>query len=417
MLRTGGSDESVPPWHTRRYARVLQTHGVDVHLSEIPGKPHFWWDTAAANDGGAVFDPEMRAFLHARLAESVPAGGQLPAVFELVCSNPATYSARGGLRVLAQAIPMRQSRIRVQRRAGEWRLQTRNVLRFSLDCHAVPVLQLAKAERPAVLVVDGVRLDAGEGCQHAGPEREQEPAQLVVVQSDAGWQVAQADIPPAGRSPTQLGPMRQVFQRPFAVVVGTTGSAEETASNMDLAVYLANSHFLAHKTAVEIINDTALLDGHLAAYAAPRPNLVLVAAGGHHRLLADMGFAAVEWVSQAATAIAGTSCARTLAARGDGFALAALAPRPPLDGDHGASHGDGLVLVLASHQASSLAWLYRAHSFASQVPLTRALFSNMLPDFVVAGPRFPELGYAGVTMAGYLGDNWQPHPQAAYVAC
>lgn len=59
----GLSDRNVHPFYQRKMQRVLHEHGVATRMRELPGKDHWWWDTTVANDGGAVFDVEMRAFI------------------------------------------------------------------------------------------------------------------------------------------------------------------------------------------------------------------------------------------------------------------------------------------------------------------------------------------------------------------
>ena len=41
-----------------------------IIYEELPGKEHWWWDTAAPNDGGVVNDPQLRRFYQTALAQS-----------------------------------------------------------------------------------------------------------------------------------------------------------------------------------------------------------------------------------------------------------------------------------------------------------------------------------------------------------
>lgn len=34
--------------------------------SEVPNQEHWWWDTAAPNDGGVMYDPVVRHFVQTR---------------------------------------------------------------------------------------------------------------------------------------------------------------------------------------------------------------------------------------------------------------------------------------------------------------------------------------------------------------
>lgn len=40
--------------------RLLQQRQINSTLEELHGKQHWWWDTSADNDGGALNDPKVR---------------------------------------------------------------------------------------------------------------------------------------------------------------------------------------------------------------------------------------------------------------------------------------------------------------------------------------------------------------------
>jgi len=54
QVRVGRSDMSTHPWFSRRMHRLLQKNSINCTLEEVPGKAHWWWDTAKENDGGAL---------------------------------------------------------------------------------------------------------------------------------------------------------------------------------------------------------------------------------------------------------------------------------------------------------------------------------------------------------------------------
>lgn len=116
LARVGAADTSVPPYHTRRMVRLLAARdGVrypNVTLSEIATSTdgpagHWWWNTKTTNDGGVVFDLELRRFL--KRAASLPTPPPLPTGgrngLTVRCINPATAEGRGGVRVLQQLAP------------------------------------------------------------------------------------------------------------------------------------------------------------------------------------------------------------------------------------------------------------------------------------------------------------------------
>jgi len=88
FARVGTEDRSVPAFHMRRFARIFKEMGGSLTFNELPGKDHWWWDTASTNDGGVMFDKEVRNFLKKGIRDSVP---KLPKEFEIVCFNPGTF--------------------------------------------------------------------------------------------------------------------------------------------------------------------------------------------------------------------------------------------------------------------------------------------------------------------------------------
>lgn len=56
--------------------------------------------------------------------------------------------------------------------------------------------------------------------------------------------------------------------------------------------------------------------------------------------------------------------------------------------------------------------------FSSNLPLTRAAFSNMMPDYlVIDGPTFRAQGYGGVLAAGFYGNRWEWRSDTSYTVC
>jgi hypothetical protein len=57
-----------------------------------------------------------------------------------------------------------------------------------------------------------------------------------------------------------------------------------------------------------------------------------------------------------------------------------------------------------------------SYSFSSNTPLTRAAFTNMVPDFMVTSPQFAARGMGGIRAAGFFGNDWQLSSQV-YSKC
>ena len=77
------------------------------------------------NDGGVVFDREMRKFFGAT-AVGIP---EPPKSFRVVTYNPATTSSRGGLTILQLRRAFHKGVVEVDRDEEEWKISTANVQR------------------------------------------------------------------------------------------------------------------------------------------------------------------------------------------------------------------------------------------------------------------------------------------------
>ena len=102
-----------------------RTSAAGCRLSVLPGKEHWWWDTDSENDGGAVFDPELRSFFTEALARTTADGhgrrhvAPLPRRFTLACLNPATCGGRGGVTIEQMTSPFVPARMDVRRKRVE----------------------------------------------------------------------------------------------------------------------------------------------------------------------------------------------------------------------------------------------------------------------------------------------------------
>ena len=58
--RVGLRDRTVHPMFHRRMRRVLLAHRIGIQLHEFEDKEHWWWDSRDTNDGGVMFDAQVR---------------------------------------------------------------------------------------------------------------------------------------------------------------------------------------------------------------------------------------------------------------------------------------------------------------------------------------------------------------------
>lgn len=455
LARVGSADTSVHPYHTRRMVRLLSARGgvrlQNVSLSEIdtttagPAQ-HWWWDTTTTNDGGVVFDGPIRSFLDAAATRPMPlplpTGG-----LALRVINPATSAGRGGVRIRQQITAFALAELDAAPRAeSTWRFTTANVRRFSVAALDAPLPDGAPSPYESIrsggLVVDGEMLRPPPAdyplrqplcyeLAHDEPVLVRSGDESTQGEVGPRWRVCdevrdRASWPPP-RGPLSAGPARQVLSRPFQIVVGTR-AADEAANRelQSLAVYLANQHFSAQETLVPIINDTEWLasssavgqsgeagragqgcapstDTHAVLLGGPRDN----SASAH---LDTCGLLPVSFIAEADASCRATNgagqafavgpCRFTEAATGIVF----TAPTGGIDAASG--EAAGLHVIVAGTDLLGMKSLI-SYSYASNQALTRPPLSNMVPDYLVAGPRFAELGYGGALAMGHWDHAWQ----------
>jgi hypothetical protein len=225
------------------------------------------------------------------------------------------------------------------------------------------------------------------------------------------------------RGPANYGPIRSVFAKPWALVVGTgtnTGTGADTSSpveggdvaaagaavaatNVAFARYIANSHFGAVGTEVPIYLDS---DG----WVASRPVVVgTLQSNSWFRNLTNVA----DWErtlfpfelldDQINMHTHGNDCSFY----GAGLGLVSIVPQP--NGEVG--------LVVTGTDTDGIQALV-SQLFSSQQSLTRPAFTNMLPDFMlIDAAEFRRYGYGGVLAAGYYTNNWLVSDASAYTSC
>ena len=129
LMRLGGNDTSVPPWHLRRFARLVDqasSEPLAVGISEIAGQGH-WWDTIMDDD---VIAPFYETCLQQ------PGLPELPRIVEVVTLNPATSTGRGGLRIEQLRRPYQLARAIIDRgEAGVDGTAFQDlIVQFAFDC-------------------------------------------------------------------------------------------------------------------------------------------------------------------------------------------------------------------------------------------------------------------------------------------
>jgi len=357
LVRMGGADDNVPPYHLRRMARIvdqLSANTKAVEISEIPGEGH-WFD-------GVVDDDIMQNFFNAHLSDTLPA---LPEQFVVVTLNPATSEGKGGLRILQLRTPYHEAKISVRRLnvTEKWSLRTQNVLRFGF--YHFPTLPFPK---------DGIIVDGDSVPYGLLPEMHYCRTSIVsswqLCVDNGTWEYNQ-------RGPRSYGPIPQVLNGPLVIVYGTKGTEAESKILLQQSIILANDLYYQARYSVRMVADTDADDNLATDYN------VLFAGGPSTNLFASR-FANEFPVK--------------------------FRERTFLIGSHlFDSEATGIVFLSKLGQ-SRLAVVMEGTDDRGFIK-ARQLFPNksalMLPDYYVAGPEWGWAGDGGLLAAGFWNNNWE----------
>lgn len=372
LARVGGDDDSVPPWHLRRMARLIEEQGGAAVVSEIPGKGHWW--------GGVVHDGEMEAFFAANLT-ALPA---LPERFTMTTLNPSSSGGKGGLRAYQLTLPYRAGRIHADRSTpGTLALTTENISILRATPQAYEWQLAALDDSVERVVVDG---------------QEFAPDTFWFCSAEGLWEACDGTAAnrAAARSIFNSGPARQVLEGPgaLAIVYGTQGTPEETAHRLEIAVRLANDWYLRGRGLALVYPDTGLTEN-----GARNHNLILIGGPATNSWAGRLEGFQVSF-SGRSFAIGGR------AFTGESTGLLALGPwERDWPQPEGATY-PGLALVIAGTDEAGL---------DKAVALFPSGSGATVPDWAVAGPEFGWKGAGGLLGAGFWGNDWEYLPEMSYL--
>eukprot|EP00041_Stephanoeca_diplocostata_P021451 m.500089 g.500089 ORF g.500089 m.500089 type:complete len:980 (-) comp21830_c0_seq2:232-3171(-) len=417
LARVGTQDATVHPWYTRRMARVVAAEGGAVELVEVAGKEHWWWDTVAPNDGGAVNDAALRTFFHA--CATAPAD---PRTFSrgetLEAVNPAAVGvSKHGLRLLQQHVPYQRSQIHTNVSRLPWLVTTTNVRRFSLS--RVPRSPAAGAWD---LVIDGTLITVDLRA-HATVELCAQ-ARAADASGEHWWVCLDTgEHPHDRRRPETYGPIRQVFESPYVIVYGTAADAADSAAIERTlqrhAVFVAN---LLHNTGdarAQVMPDTtdwATIDTAHSAGSEKKLNVVFI--GGHRwnrwarKFINTTDVATTARLAPPLRVDAGAIELGPCRFQGKGHGLLALVPIVALVAGDAV---DALGLLVDGVDMDGLRDVVELAT-PTIPPMVRQPYSNLLPDYVITSARVRSEGAGGIVAAGYWGNRWEFRPDVAYTS-
>eukprot|EP01121_Diplochlamys_sp_Union-15-3_P012851 TRINITY_DN3907_c0_g1_i1.p1 TRINITY_DN3907_c0_g1~~TRINITY_DN3907_c0_g1_i1.p1 ORF type:complete len:881 (+),score=163.93 TRINITY_DN3907_c0_g1_i1:359-2644(+) len=364
LVRMGGVDHNVPPYHLRRMARIVdQLSGNPnlVEVSEVPGKDH-WFD-------GVVDGPVMQDFFNRNLKYTLPA---LPTQFTVSTMNPASFGGRGGMKILQFHIPYRAGFINVDKSGVIWKLKTQNIRRFGF-------YTLDTLEFPT----QGIVLD---GVQFSGPPRLLPEYHFCKLTAVSSWTYCNNASLSTERGPSTYGPLIQVLQGPLLIVFGTKGTVSQVQNRISVAVFISNFLWYQGRYSIRIVDDINL-PGDYTHF-----NLLLL--GGPEDNFLTEKIASTLPVSFAGRAftIDGNTYFDT-PKTGIAFLAPGLSP-------------DRLLAVFSGTDDIG---------FQKSWQLLPMKSAETMPDYAVAGPTWGWQGSGGLLAAGFWSNKWEFDPNSGYI--
>jgi hypothetical protein len=394
ITRTGGNDEDVNPWHPRRMIRLYNQISASSdagNVSEVPGKPH-WFD-------GIMDDVEMQKYYDKYLSPSSPIKPTLPKSFVVSCVTPKGFYGRGGIQIMQHVTLNQISKIRVTRLSENvWNLKTSNVQRFGFKkISGIHIPQFIKVDsNPNLFPVSSIMVTDGNYLCRS------------VCSKKIEWSICNGDEwKRKERSPETYGPMRQVFENPFVIIVGTRSSSSERERFMEFAIFLANQMYIQGHMSVSIYNDIEWKESLLPN--KKEHNLVLIG-GPHTNLISNeiIVSSPIKYLSQDRNCIYFNATNREYLfnATFNEMPFGALFMIPVLDGSKEQISGKQLALIVSGTDLEGF------NLAADAFPLYSGL---QLPDYLILNRNFKSRGSGGIVAAGYWDNKWRFTSKTGYI--
>jgi len=358
LFRVGADDKTVHPWYAKRTARALAEWEAEleivpslVEVNEVEGKEHWWWDTNSENDGGVLNDKLMRNFYGKCLRKPIGCSSK----FKIVTYNPRSLLAPvRGIQILQLGVPFQMATIDGEIDEGVMKLTIRNVRRFST----------IQSWENAIVNGNEMKLEVGK--EYCFISQKWTKCDTLVHQS-------------LERKPEQYGPIRNVFDHQFLIVVDPNSPIE-----VEVGTYIANIHAYAYHTMASIITYDDLINENIREF-----NLILI--GKHGQTAYEPKVALSE------DSFAGCNLIVP------GSAHIILSP----------SEGNRVILYVGASDEEGYQTLMH---FATPAipPMVRNTFSNLVPDFVVLNSDASWKGLGGIAAAGYFNNIWDVETSMSY---
>lgn len=357
FITHGGSDDNVPPVHSRMFASLLDRLGYDYRYNEIPGKGH-WYNLDDSSRTVCVDDPRVMDFLRNRTRNQFPKR----VIFKTnnIGQNDQSY----WVRIVRQEKPYFESQIEAEVKGQRIVVRTRNVRGFVLSL-SEELLSYGEIG----FIVDGSETSL----------RFRKNEEVFFHRSGDGFRIGQAEHPPTGKTPQSYGPIKQAYFSPFVLVYGTGGDSSAAEITLHQARLEATRWWRRANGFVEVLPDSEVTrkimeDYNLILFGGPEENLVTAKLNGKLPIRIEKGkmFLGKRQI------------------HGDNMAAEFVFPNP--------LNPEKLIFV---HEGVGGTGLELSNFFTT-------LYAGAgLPDFVVFDHQVKHKGWGGVICAGFFDPDWQ----------
>jgi hypothetical protein len=284
------------------------------------------------------------------------------------------------VRVLEEIKPMGRIEVDAELISGRKVVcTTYNVKHLQLDMTAT-----TPDKYPDTIEIDGQIIDIESSGPFNLPGGDTRLIHLSL--KDGRWIFGEPPDPGINKTPGFRGPIKRAYYSPFLIVIGTVGTEEENALNLEIARNLAQRWWYRANGYVKIIKDTEV-DNHDTS----SNNLILI--GGPES----------NFLSQVAAEIFPIKMDEGGVWLGDEFipgedlAVKFVYPK---------RYSKGLILC---NWGTSLAGTRLAGG------LTCLYSGSGLPDFLIYDREVKLKGYAGVKAMGFFDNEWELDPDLYYL--
>ncbi len=354
----GDADDNVPVNQARSMRLQLASFHPDLAYFEKKGAGHWW--------GNECVDwPALMRFLQDRNRPNPGTASEI----EYKTFHPGISSRMAWLEIRGQKEWGELSEVKLKRDLirGSISGTTRNVDRLRLFALGWPT------DAKIRWMIDG---------QEGETERWNPQGALDLEYRDKQWKVVENGGPAGIKTPEAAGPIKQGLSRRFAIVVGTSGTPEETKANLDKARYDQETFYYRGNGAIEVITD---LEFEKNPDRFRGRNLVLVGNRDNHKSWKALAEPGPIEVSHGHIDLPKDQ-------RFEGENLGAVIVRPKK------GEPDGQIVLMAATGPKGMKLLERLSLWVS---------GSCFPDFLIMEPAMLKEGQPGIMAAGYFDSRWE----------